>query len=138
VTDVFDTLQLYLGSMYVNDFNRFGRVFQVRAQADAPFRSHPDDILQLKTRSDTGPTVPPSAWVDVRQTFGPEMVVRYNGDTAADINGGRAPGYSSNQAQEAAERIAAETLPRGIKFEWTDLTYQQILAGNAGIWVFPI
>jgi len=138
VTDVFDTLQIYLGSMYVNDFNRFGRVFQVRAQADAPFRSHPDDILQLKTRSDTGQMVPLSALVDVRQTFGPEMVVRYNGYTAADINGGPAPGYSSNQAQEAAERIAAETLPRGIKFEWTDLTYQQILAGNAGIWVFPI
>jgi len=138
VTDVFDTLQIYLGSMYVNDFNRFGRVFQVRAQADAPFRAHPDDILQLKTRSDTGQMVPLSALVDVKQTFGPEMVVRYNGFTAADINGGPAPGYSSDQAQDAAERIAAETLPRGIKFEWTDLTYQQILAGNAGIWVFPI
>ncbi|MBO1114281.1 efflux RND transporter permease subunit [Bordetella petrii] len=138
VTDVFDTLQIYLGSMYVNDFNRFGRVFQVRAQADAPFRAHPDDILQLKTRSDTGQMVPLSALVDVKQTFGPEMVVRYNGYTAADINGGPAPGYSSDQAQDAAERIAAETLPRGVKFEWTDLTYQQILAGNAGIWVFPI
>jgi len=138
VTDVFDTLQIYLGSMYVNDFNRFGRVFQVRAQADAPFRAHPDDILQLKTRSETGQMVPLSALVDVKQTFGPEMVVRYNGYTAADINGGPAPGYSSDQAQDAAERIAAETLPRGVKFEWTDLTYQQILAGNAGIWVFPI
>ncbi|MBO9354949.1 multidrug efflux RND transporter permease subunit [Bordetella petrii] len=138
VTDVFDTLQIYLGSMYVNDFNRFGRVFQVRAQADAPFRAHPDDILQLKTRSESGQMVPLSALVDVKQTFGPEMVVRYNGYTAADINGGPAPGYSSDQAQDAAERIAAETLPRGVKFEWTDLTYQQILAGNAGIWVFPI
>ncbi|MBV7483038.1 efflux RND transporter permease subunit [Bordetella sp. BOR01] len=138
VTDVFDTLQIYLGSMYVNDFNRFGRVFQVRAQADAPFRARPDDILQLKTRSDTGQMVPLSALVDVKQTFGPEMVVRYNGFTSADINGGPAPGYSSDQAQDAAERIAAETLPRGIKFEWTDLTYQQILAGNAGVWVFPI
>ncbi|CAM4067993.1 efflux RND transporter permease subunit [Bordetella tumulicola] len=138
VTDVFDTLQIYLGSMYVNDFNRFGRVFQVRAQADAQFRAHPDDIGQLKTRSDTGQMVPLSALVNVRQTFGPEMVVRYNGFTAADINGGPAPGYSSDQAQEAAERIAAETLPRGVKFEWTDLTYQQILAGNAGLWVFPI
>ncbi|CAM4074962.1 efflux RND transporter permease subunit [Bordetella tumbae] len=138
VTDVFDTLQIYLGSMYVNDFNRFGRVFQVRAQADAQFRAHPDDILQLKTRSDTGQMIPLSAMVNVHQTFGPEMVVRYNGYTASDINGGPAPGYSSNQAQDAAERIAAETLPRGIKFEWTDLTYQQILAGNAGVWVFPI
>ncbi|AWP82972.1 efflux RND transporter permease subunit [Bordetella bronchiseptica] len=138
VTDVFDTMQIYLGSVYVNDFNRFGRVFQVRAQADAPFRAHPDDILQLKTRNDAGDMVPLSSLVQVRQSFGPEMVVRYNGYTAADINGGPAPGYSSDQAQAAAERVAAETLPRGVKFEWTDLTYQQILAGNAGLWVFPI
>jgi len=138
VTEVFDTMQIYLGSMYVNDFNRFGRVFQVRAQADAPFRAHADDILQLKTRNADGEMVPLSSLVTVKQTFGPEMVVRYNGYTAADINGGPAPGYSSNQAQAAAERVAAETLPRGMKLEWTDLTYQQILAGNAGLWVFPI
>ncbi|WP_439811095.1 multidrug efflux RND transporter permease subunit [Bordetella bronchiseptica] len=138
VTDVFDTMQIYLGSVYVNDFNRFGRVFQVRAQADAPFRAHPDDILQLKTRNGAGDMVPLSSLVRVHQSFGPEMVVRYNGYTAADINGGPAPGYSSDQAQAAAERVAAETLPRGVKFEWTDLTYQQILAGNAGLWVFPI
>ncbi len=138
VTEVFDTMQIYLGSMYVNDFNRFGRVFQVRAQADAPFRAHPDDILQLKTRNTAGDMVPLSSLVTLKQTFGPEMVVRYNGYTAADINGGPAPGYSTNQAQAAAERIAAEVLPRGMKMEWTDLTYQQILAGNAGLWVFPI
>jgi len=138
VTDVFDTLQIYLGSVYVNDFNRFGRVFQVRAQADAPFRSHPEDILALKTRSSTGAMVPLSALVTIRETFGPEMVVRYNGFTAADINGGPAPGYSSDQAQQAIERIAAEILPRGVRFEWTDLTYQQLLTGNAGLWVFPI
>ncbi|OZI71917.1 efflux RND transporter permease subunit [Bordetella genomosp. 12] len=138
VTEVFDTMQIYLGSMYVNDFNRFGRVFQVRAQADAPFRAHPDDILQLKTRNAAGDMVPLSSLVTLKQTYGPEMVVRYNGYTAADINGGPAPGYSTNQAQAAAERIAAEVLPRGMKMEWTDLTYQQILAGNAGIWVFPI
>jgi multidrug efflux pump len=138
VTDVFDTMQIYLGSLYVNDFNRFGRTYQVRAQADAPFRAHPEDILQLKTRNDRGEMVPLSSLVKVRSTFGPEMVVRYNGYTAADINGGPAPGYSSAQAEAAAERIAAETLPRGVKFEWTDLTYQKILAGNAGIWVFPI
>ncbi|WP_313458936.1 multidrug efflux RND transporter permease subunit [Achromobacter sp.] len=138
VTEVFDTMQIYLGSMYVNDFNRFGRVFQVRAQADAQFRAHADDILQLKTRNAAGDMVPLSSLVTVKQTFGPEMVVRYNGYTAADINGGPAPGFSSDQAQAAAERVAAETLPRGVKFEWTDLTYQQILAGNAGLWVFPI
>ena len=138
VTDVFDTMQIYLGSMYVNDFNRFGRVYQVRAQADAPYRAHPEDILQLKTRNASGEMVPLSTLVTVKPTYGPEMVVRYNGYTAADINGGPAPGYSSDQAQAAVERVAAQTLPRGVRFEWTDLTYQQILAGNAGIWVFPI
>lgn len=138
VTDVFETMQIYLGSLYVNDFNRFGRVYQVRAQADAPFRSRPEDIMQLKTRNAQGDMVPLSSLVSVTPSYGPEMVVRYNGYTAADINGGPAPGYSSDEAQAAAERIAAETLPRGIRFEWTDLTYQQILAGNAGVWVFPI
>ncbi|WP_439536125.1 efflux RND transporter permease subunit [Methyloversatilis sp.] len=138
ITDVFDTMQIYLGSLYVNDFNRFGRVYQVRAQADAPFRAQAEDILQLKTRNANGDMVPLSSLVTVRPSFGPEMVVRYNGYTAADINGGPAPGYSSDQAQAAAERIAAETLPRGVKFEWTDLTYQKILAGNAGVWIFPI
>ncbi|WP_019937743.1 efflux RND transporter permease subunit [Bordetella sp. FB-8] len=138
VTDMFDTMQVYLGSVYVNDFNRFGRVFQVRAQADAPFRSHPEDILQLKTRNAAGQMVPLSSLVTLKQSFGPEMVVRYNGYTAADINSGPAPGYSTNQAQAAAERIAREVLPRGFKIEWTDLAYQQMLAGNAGLWVFPI
>jgi multidrug efflux pump len=138
VTDVFETMQVYLGSLYVNDFNIFGRVYQVRVQADAPFRAHADDIGLLKTRNDQGVMVPLSSLVQVTQSYGPEMVVRYNGYTAADINGGPAPGYSSGQAEAAAERIAAEVLPRGIKFEWTDLTYQQILAGNAALWVFPI
>ncbi|RQQ42961.1 efflux RND transporter permease subunit [Burkholderia stagnalis] len=138
VTDVFNTMQVYLGSLYVNDFNRFGRVYQVRVQADAPFRQRADDILQLKTRNAAGEMVPLSSLVTVTPTFGPEMVVRYNGYTAADVNGGPAPGFSSGQAQAAVERIAAQTLPRGVKFEWTDLTYQQLLAGNAAIWVFPI
>ncbi|CAN7674061.1 efflux RND transporter permease subunit [Trinickia sp. LjRoot230] len=138
VTDVFNTMQIYLGSLYVNDFNRFGRVYQVRVQADAPFRAHADDILQLKTRTASGDMVPLSSLVTVSPTYGPEMVVRYNGYTAADINGGPAPGYSSGQAQATIERIAKETLPRGVKFEWTDLTYQQVLAGNSAIWVFPI
>ncbi len=138
VTDVFNTMQVYLGSLYVNDFNRFGRVYQVRVQADAPFRQRADDILQLKTRNAAGEMVPLSSLVNVTPTFGPEMVVRYNGYTAADVNGGPAPGFSSGQAQAAVERIAAQTLPRGVKFEWTDLTYQQLLAGNAAIWVFPI
>jgi multidrug efflux pump len=138
VTDVFDTMQIYLGSLYVNDFNKFGRVYQVRAQADAPFRTSAESILELKTRNAAGEMVPLSSLVKVTPTFGPETVIRYNGFLAADINGGPAPGYSSGQAMAAVERIAAETLPRGIKFEWTDLTYQQILTGNAAFWVFPI
>jgi multidrug efflux pump len=138
VTDVFDTMQIYLGSLYVNDFNKFGRVYQVRAQADAPFRSNAADIGVLKTRNAAGEMVPLSSVVKVTPTYGPETVVRYNGYTAADINGGPAPGYSTGEAQAAIERIAAEALPKGIKMEWTDLTYQQILTGNAALWVFPI
>ncbi|WP_029048503.1 efflux RND transporter permease subunit [Cupriavidus sp. amp6] len=138
VTDVFDTLQTYLGSAYVNDFNKFGRTYQVKVQADAQYRQHAEDILQLKARSASGEMVPLSSLVQVRQGFGPDSVIRYNGFTAADLNGGPAPGFSSGQAQAAAERIAAETLPKGIGFEWTELTYQDILAGNAGVWIFPL
>ncbi|ELA01166.1 efflux RND transporter permease subunit [Cupriavidus metallidurans] len=138
VTDVFDTLQTYLGSAYVNDFNKFGRTYQVKVQADAQFRQHAEDILQLKTRNVSGEMVPLSSLVQVKQSFGPDSVIRYNGFTAADMNGGPAPGFSSGQAQAAAERIAAETLPKGIGFEWTELTYQDILAGNAGVWIFPL
>jgi multidrug efflux pump len=138
VTDVFETLQTYLGSAYVNDFNKFGRTYQVKVQADAQFRQHAEDILQLKARSASGEMVPLSSLVKVKQSFGPDSVSRYNGFTAADMNGGPAPGFSSGQAQAAAERIAAETLPKGISFEWTELTYQDILAGNAGVWIFPL
>jgi multidrug efflux pump len=102
VEDVFNTLQIYLGSLYVNDFNRFGRVYQVRVQADAPFRASSSDIGALKTRNESGEMVPLSSLVTVTPTFGPEMVVRYNGYTAADINSGPAPGYSEGQAQAAA------------------------------------
>ncbi|WFU47904.1 efflux RND transporter permease subunit [Sinorhizobium terangae] len=138
VTDVFETLQIYLGSLYVNDFNAFGRTYSVRVQADASYRSHADDIGRLKVRSQSGEMIPLSALLKVEQTVGAERAIRYNGFLSADINGGPAPGYSSGQAQAAIERIAAETLPPGISFEWTDLTYQQILAGNSGILVFPL
>ncbi|MBW8321428.1 MAG: efflux RND transporter permease subunit [Arenimonas sp.] len=138
VTDVFETLQIYLGSLYVNDFNAFGRTYSVRVQADAAFRARPEDIGQLQVRSRTGQMIPLSALVKVESTTGPERTTRYNGFLAADINGGPAPGFSSGQAQAAIERIADETLPNGITFEWTDLTYQQILAGNSSIVVFPL
>jgi multidrug efflux pump len=138
VTDVFDTLQIYLGSSYVNDFNKFGRTYTVRAQADAPFRARAEDIGKLRVRSGTGEMVPLSAVLNVRSDTGPERAMRYNGFLASDINAGPAPGYSSGQAQAAVERIAAETLPKGFAFEWTELTYQEILAGNSAMLVFPI
>jgi multidrug efflux pump len=138
VTDVFDTMQIYLGSLYVNDFNRFGRTFQVKVQADAPFRSAAEDIGKLKTRNARGEMVPLSTLLHVNPSFGPDRVTRYNNYTAADINGGPAPGFSSGQAQAAVERIAKETLPKGIGYEWTELTYQEMLAGSAGNLVFPV
>ena len=138
VTEIFDTMQIYLGSLYVNDFNRFGRTYSVRAQADAPYRARAEDVGLLKVRSNTGEMVPLSALMKVNSSFGPERAMRYNGYLTADINGGPAPGFSSGQAQDAIERIAAETLPSGIGFEWTELTYQEILAGNSAMWVFPL
>ena len=138
VTDVFETLQIYLGSLYVNDFNAFGRTYSVRVQADAQFRARAEDIGQLKVRSKSGEMIPLSALLKVEAQTGPERTTRYNGFLAADINGGPAPGFSSGQAEAAIERIAGETLPPGIDFEWTDLTYQQILAGNSSIIVFPL
>jgi len=138
ITDVFDTMQIYLGSLYANDFNKFGRTYSVRVQADAPYRARAEDIGQLKVRSTTGEMVPLSALMKVTPSFGPERAMRYNGFLSADINGGAAPGYSSGQAQDAVARIAAETLPPGISYEWTDLTYQEIIAGNSAMWVFPL
>ena len=138
VTEVFETMQVYLGSLYVNDFNKFGRTYSVRVQADAQYRERPEDVGLLKVRSVNGEMVPLSALMTVRPAAGPERAMRYNGFLAADVNGRNAPGYSSGQAQDAIERIAAETLPAGIGFDWTDITYQEILAGNSAVWVYPL
>ena len=138
VTDIFDTMQIYLGSLYVNDFNKFGRTYSVRVQADAEYRARAEDVGQLKVRSASGEMVPLSALMKVENSIGPERAMRYNGFLSADINGGPAPGFSSGQAQDAIKRIAAETLPPGISYEWTELTYQEILAGNSAMWVFPV
>ncbi|WP_422096809.1 efflux RND transporter permease subunit [Variovorax sp.] len=138
VTDIFDTMQIYLGSLYANDFNKFGRTYSVRVQADAPYRARAEDVGLLKVRSTSGEMVPLAALMKVNSTFGPERAMRYNGYLAADINGGPAPGYSSGQAQDAITKIAAETLPKGVSFEWTELTYQEILAGNSAFLVFPL
>ena len=138
VTDIFDTMQVYLGSLYVNDFNRFGRTYQVKLQADAPFRMRAEDIGQLKVRNDKGEMIPLGSLLKVEPSYGPDRVQRYNAYLSADINGGPAPGFSSDQAQAAIEKLAKETLPNGITYEWTDLTYQQILAGNTAVFVFPM
>ncbi len=138
VQDVFDTMQIYLGSLYVNDFNKFGRTYQVVAQADKEFRSKPDDILKLQTKNFEGHMVPLGSIVHVAETTGPDSAMRYNAFRAADLNGGPAPGYSTGQAQAAITKILDETLPRGMAFEWTELTYQQILSGNTALLIFPI
>jgi hydrophobe/amphiphile efflux-1 (HAE1) family protein len=138
LTDLFQTMQVYLGSVYVNDFNRFGRTYQVIVQADAQYRAHAEDIAQLKVRNDSGSMVPLGSILRVKQSFGPDRGLRYNAYPAADINGGAAPGVSSGQATTIMERLARETLPNGIGFEWTDLTYQQLLAGNTAAFVFPL
>jgi len=122
----------------VNDFNRFGRTYQVIVQADAQYRAHSEDIAQLKVRNDSGSMVPLGSIMRVRQSYGPDRGLRYNAYPAADINGGAAPGVSSGQATAIMERLARETLPNGIGFEWTDLTYQQLLAGNTAAFVFPL
>jgi multidrug efflux pump len=138
MSDLFETLNVYLGSLYINDFNKFGRTYQVLAQADAPFRSHIEDILPLKTRNAAGDMVPLGSLLNVKEAFGPDVVQRYNGYRASDVNSGAAPGFSSGQAQAAMTKILNETLPHGISFEWTDLAYQQTLAGSSSFFVFPL
>ena len=138
LNDVFQTLQVNLGSLYVNDFNRFGRTYRVVAQADAPFRSQVDDILPLKTRNAAGEMVPLGSLISVKESFGPDIVERFNSYSSADINGGPSPGHSSGQAQAAISKILDETLPNGMTYEWTDLAFQQIEAGDAALFVFPL
>ncbi|HWJ96217.1 MAG TPA: multidrug efflux RND transporter permease subunit, partial [Telluria sp.] len=138
LASIYQALQINLGSLYVNDFNQFGRTYQVRVQADAQFRSRAEDIAQLKVRNERGDMIPLSSLVRVKDSYGPDRVQRYNAYVAADINGGPAPGVSSGTARAAMEKIAAETLPKGVSYEWTELTYQEILAGNTMVLVFPL
>lgn len=137
ITDIFETLQVYLGSVYANDFNRFGRTYQVNVQADQKFRLEPEQIGQLKVRNNLGEMIPLASFVRVGNTSGPDRVTHYNGFISAELNGGPAPGYSSGQAQAALEKLLKEELPNGFAFEWTELTYQQMLAGNTALFVFP-
>ena len=138
LTDVFETLQVYLGSLYVNDFNRFGRTYQVNVQAESRFRLEPEHIRTLETRNADGEMVPLGSVVTVRRGYGPDQVMHYNGYPAAEINGGPSPGFSSGQAQDAIAGVLREQLPAGMTFEWTELAYQQLLSGNTMLLIFPL
>lgn len=138
LADVFESLQIYLGSLYINDFNRFGRTYKVTAQADAAHRMQAEAIGRLQVRNAAGDMLPLSSFVTVTPGSGPDRIIRYNGYPSADISGGAAMGVSSGQAAALMERLAKETLPEGMTVEWTDLTYQQKLAGDAALFIFPL
>jgi multidrug efflux pump len=138
LANLFETLQINLGSLYVNDFNRFGRTYQVVAQAEQQFRDEAADITKLKTRNLAGDMVSIGALVQVKEGFGPDRVTHYNGYLAADLNGAPLPPLSSGQAEELIANLAKQTLPAGFEFEWTDLTFQKIIAGNTAIFIYPL
>lgn len=136
--DIYDTLKIFLGSLYVNDINLFGRTYSVIAQADAPYRMKPKDIGRLQTRNKNGDMVPLAGLVSVSEITGPDKITRYNLATAADINGSVTPNVSSTEMIGIMESLAKKTLPYGFDFAWTDLTYQQIETGNFGLLIFPL
>ena len=138
LNEVFDALQIYLGSLYVNDFNMFGRTYQVKAQAEAEFRVDAKQILNLKVRNHQGKMVPLGAILKATPTTGPDRVMHYNGYPSAELNGGPAFGYSSDQAQAAIEEVLQQNLADGMAFEWTEVTFQQDLAGNTMVYIFPL
>jgi multidrug efflux pump len=138
LNEVWDTLQIYLGSLYVNDFNVFGRPYQVTIQADAPFRAKAEDMLNLKTRNAAGEMVPLGTLVKIREDVAPVSVSRYNMYTTAEITGGTAPGVSTGDAIQIMDKLADETLPPGMSIEWTEMSLLQILAGNSAVFIFPL
>ena len=136
---LFSTLQTYLGSSYINDFNRYGRTWKVMAQADGQFRDSVEDIANLRTRNDKGEMVPIGSMVSIGTTYGPDPVIRYNGFPAADLIGDADPReLSSTQAMGALTQMAGKLLPNGMNIQWTDLSYQQSTQGNAALVVFPV
>jgi HAE1 family hydrophobic/amphiphilic exporter-1 len=138
IGSIFETLQVNLGSAYVNDFNLFGRVYQVRAQADQPFRIDREDIERLKVRSATGALVPLGTLVDIVDRAGPDLVQRYNMYVSVPVQGSAAPGASTGQAIAAMEALAERSLGPGMSFEWTELALQQKLTGNTAVWIFAL
>jgi multidrug efflux pump len=138
LNSVFDSLQAYLGSTYVNDFNFLNRTDQVNIQGDAPFRVDPSSIGQLYTRNNKNQMVPLGTLLDIREINGPDKVMHYNIYPSAEISGSTLPGVSSGQAIQVMEQVAKENLPSQFGFEWTELTLQQILAGNSSVYIFPL
>ena len=138
LANLFETLQINLGSLYVNDFNRFGRTYQVVAQAESQFRDEVSDITRLKTKNLQGEMVPVGSLVKVKESFGPDRVLHYNGILAADVNGAPMPPLSSGQAEQFMADLAKQTLPPGFEFEWTELVYQRIIAGNTAVFIYPL
>jgi multidrug efflux pump len=139
LTNLFETLQVYLGSSYVNDFNLYGRTWRVYAQADGDFRKRLEDIANLKTRNDRGEMVPIGSMVKISQTYGPDPVLRYNGYPSADFIGEANPAMlSSEQAMGTMADLARRVLPNGMTIEWTDLSFQEATQGSAALLVFPI
>jgi len=138
VPDVFAALQVFIGSVYVNDFNLFGKTFRVTAQADAPYRMDAKDILNIRVRNSAGGTVPLGSFTTVRNIAGPYRVPRHNLYPAAELDGAPAAGYSQGQAIDTMQKLAAEELPDGFGYEWTTLAYQQVRAGNTAMFAFAL
>lgn len=136
--EVAATLQTYLGSAYVNDFNKFGRPWRVLVQADAPFRGQVDDIYQLQVRNKQGSMIPLRTMLTVQESAGPKALYRYNTVPSATITGQGAPGVSSGQAMQAMEQLAAQQLPTGMTYEWSSVSYQEKLAGNQAPIIFTL
>src|SRR5690349_582658 len=138
IQGITDTIQTYFGSTYVNDFNLFGRTYHVTAQADLPFRKERTDLARLRTRNANGDMVMLGSVVDFKDVSGPDRVARYNLYPAAELQGDTLPGISSATAINTMKHLAEDTLPSGFSYDWTDLSYQQVTGGNAGLFVFPI
>ena len=136
--NIFEALQINLGSLYVNDFNRFGRTYQVVAQAEAPFRDEAGDVTRLKTRNSAGQMVPIASFLNVKESYGPSRVTHYNGYLASDLSASPAPGVSSGEAEARIQELAAQVLPGGFELDWTELVYQRIIAGNTSMFIYPL
>lgn len=138
ITNLFVTLQTYLGAYYVNNFTKYGQTYRVMVQAEGDSRAETTDISKLYVKSDSGQMVPLSSLVKIKSINGPYNIPHYNLYTAASVNGAAGPGYTSGQAMNAIEEVAAEVLPKGIAYEWTGITYQQLQAGNIASLIFML